>query len=190
VSFSAWGDESGSRSRTDPGVYMIAAAIGETSEVDQLRAAMVDLKLSSSGPKLHWADESAPRRTLVAETIARLPVEGFVVVRASSESDRIERRRRKCLEHLLHELTALGCDELVLESRGRADDKRDRQLLDRLRRSRRLQSELHMTHIGGPADPVLWIADALCGVVVQERTGDPSYMKIIESRLTIEVIEA
>ncbi len=188
MGFAAWGDESGSYAREDPGVYLLGAAIADDAVVDDLRSAMRALRLPSSRPKLHWRAESGARRLEVVETIARLPVEGFVVVRQGSVRDRLERRRRKCLELLLRTVTELGCDALTLESRGAADDRRDRQLLHWLRTSGQLQSGLVMSHAAGPADPVLWIADALCGAVAHERTGEPHYLKAIESRVTLRVI--
>lgn len=186
----AWGDESGSHAVLDPGVYLMAAAIGERASVEALRTAMLGLKLRSSGSKLHWVDESSRRRGEIAEVIAGLPVDGFVVVRRGPDSDRSERRRRKCLEHLLASLAELGCVELVLESRGRVDDQRDRAVLDNMRRRRMLPNHIHVSHEVGPAEPVLWIADALCGAVSQDRVGQPQYLKTIERRVTVEVIEA
>ncbi len=188
MGFAAWGDESGSYACKDPGVYLLGAAIADDAVVDDLRSAMRHLRLPSSGPKLHWRAESGARRLEVVKTIASLPVEGFVVVRQASVRDRLERRRRKCLERLLHTVAELGCNELTLESRGAADDRRDRQLLDGLRRNGRLGSGLVMSHATGPADPVLWIADALCGAVTHERVGEPQYLKVIESRVTLRVI--
>ncbi len=188
MGFAAWGDESGSHAREDPGVYLLGAAIAEDGVVDDLRLAMRHLRLPSSEPKLHWRAESGARPLEMVKTIASLPVEGFIVVRQASVRDRLERRRRKCLEQLLHEVADLGCEELTLESRGAADDRRDRQLLDRLRRNGRLGTGLVMSHAAGPADSVLWIADALCGAVTQERIGEPQYLKEIESRVTLRVI--
>ncbi|GAB3266046.1 hypothetical protein GCM10027456_50000 [Kineosporia babensis] len=83
--------------------------------------------------KLHWRDEQDKRRLMISETVAALPIEALVVVRHSDPGESMERRRRKCMEHLLQELD--GCDELILESRGPADDRRDRTHLDALRRS-------------------------------------------------------
>lgn len=190
MGFAAWGDESGSHARRDPGAYVLAAAIADTSVTEELRAAMSALKLPSSGGKLHWVSESSTRRLQVVEAIAVLPVEAFVVVRQGPPTDQQERRRRKCLEHMLHTLTALSCDNLVLESRGPADDRRDRQLLDHLRRGRTLPAGLRLSHAPGPTDPVLWLADALCGAVTQERNGEPRYLKAIASRVTVDVIDA
>jgi len=41
------------------------------------------------------------------------------------------------------------------------------------------------THRPGHADPLLWLSDALCGVVTSARTGEPQYRELIEHKLTI-----
>ncbi|WP_410666972.1 hypothetical protein [Amycolatopsis sp. cmx-4-68] len=190
MNFMAWGDESGSHAVRDPDVYLMAAAISEAKYIDQLRGPMEALRLPSSGPKLHWRAESSQRRAQIVDVIASLPLDGFVVVRRGSKFDRSERQRKKCLEHLMVSLAELGCGEIVLESRGRADDQRDADVVDHLRRRRMLSSDIHLSHQRGPAEPALWIADALCGAVSQDRLGEPRYLKTIASRVTVEVLEA
>lgn len=186
--FTAWGDESGSSSRLDPGTYMMAAAMGEPDKIAGIRDAMGNLLLRGQR-KVHWRDEAPNRRAKLVDAIADLPVEGFVVVRSAGLQDRIERRRRKCLELLLFELSALGCGHLVLESRGPADDKRDRAMLEHLRRTKRIDSTLRLAHEPGPSDPMLWIPDVICGAVGQARAGETSYLDKIESKLAIKVLD-
>lgn len=187
--YMAWGDESGSSQAMDPGTYVMAAAMSEIESIDQVRAEMYSLLLKGQR-KVHWHDESSDRRLKLVDAIASMAVEGFVVVRVGGHGDRTERRRRKCLEVLLSEVSDFGCDQLVLESRGPADDKRDRTMMDSLKSSRRLTSPLHMSHQPGPEDPMLWIPDVLCGAVVEERVGEPKYLERIASRTTVRVIEA
>ena len=189
MGFGAWGDESGSDRRRDPGTYILGAAVADEDCLDDLRQAMLDLRLASSGPKLHWRDESPSRKHQIAERIAALPVEGFVVVRQGAVEERPERRRRKCLERLLREVTSLGCQHLTLESRGQADDRRDRHLVDQLRRNRRLSNEVKVLHTPGPREPALWLADALCGAVSNDRTGQPEFLKTIAGCVTVETLE-
>ncbi|MDK3255594.1 hypothetical protein QOZ86_03675 [Blastococcus capsensis] len=164
--------------------------MSEQIDSETLREAMEDLRLPSSGPKLHWSAESTSRRMEIIETVAALPLEGLIVVRQGPTDDRDERRRRKCLEHLLCELDAWGCATLTLESRGRADDHRDMQVLQFLRQAHRLPSGVRLDHKPGPADAALWIADALCGAVTQERQGDGRFLKVVEKRVSVQLLEA
>ncbi len=61
----------------------------------------------------------------------------------------------------------------------------DRQTLDNLRRKHALGGRLHLNHVGGPAEPMLWIADACCGVVTQLRCGDTAHYALIEPKVTM-----
>jgi hypothetical protein len=46
-----------------------------------------------------------------------------------------------------------------------------------------------MNHAGGRDDAMLWVADALCGVTVKQRTGDTTYLRTIRARSTVRTIE-
>lgn len=187
--FSAWGDESGSNARKDPGTYLIAAAIVQNEHVDPCRDTMGQLLLPHEN-KVHWRDDSDARRREVINAVLALPVEGFVVVRQSGFDDHPERARRKCLERLVPELESFGCSAFTLESRGATQDRRDMAMVDTLRRSRAVTSAIKVHHQPGPKDPLLWISDALCGAVVASRTGDPSYLRALASCTTVELIDA
>lgn len=187
--FSAWGDESGSNARKDPGTYLIAAAIVQDEYVDPCRDAMGGLLLPHER-KVHWRDDSDNRRRRVVDVVLSLPVEGFVVVRQVGAGDHPERARRKCLERLVPELESLGCAAFTLESRGFVQDQRDMSMVDSLRRARAVSSAIKVHHQPGPKDPLLWISDALCGAVVASRTGDPSFLHALTSCTTVELIDA
>jgi hypothetical protein len=46
-----------------------------------------------------------------------------------------------------------------------------------------------MNHVGGRDDAMLWVADAMCGVAVKQRTGDISYLQTVRARSTVQIIE-
>jgi hypothetical protein len=46
-----------------------------------------------------------------------------------------------------------------------------------------------ISHVGGRDDAMLWVADALCGVTVKQRTGDITYRETIQARSTVRIIE-
>lgn len=183
----AWGDESGSAASTDPGVYLMSAVITEVDRAHELRNAIRPMLLPSRR-KVHWRGDSRAQHDRVIELMTGLPIEALVVVRIGPDTDRDERQRRKCLEHFLPELSERGCDHLILESRGRADDRRDRNMLDALRAQRRI-SGFRLEHVAGPADPVLWLADAVCGAVVASRTGEPHWLAAIEDQVTVHHVD-
>lgn len=187
--FAAWGDESGSVRGVDEGAYIMGAAIAEAEHAEEIREAMRELLLPSQ-KKVHWRGDDERRHDRIIEAVAALRLEALVVVRVGLSSEKDERRRRKCLEHFLPAIAGLGCSTLTLESRGPADDRRDMTLVAALRSSQRIASSLRVHHVPGPADPALWVADAVCGAVVADRTGRPRWVKALERRLTIEVIDA
>lgn len=42
-----------------------------------------------------------------------------------------------------------------------------------------------MDHLGGPADPLLWIPDVCCGAVTQHRCGNSAHFDVIASSITM-----
>ena len=112
-------------------------------------------------------DESDRRRRQIAEAIAQLPMRHLVVIRDGSPGERAERRRRHCLEPMLYELDELQVDMAIFESRGHADDRRDRNLLDAQRAKHAVSTDLRVDHVPGRKDPLPWIPDALCGAVTR-----------------------
>lgn len=182
----AWLDESGSNQSVDPGTYILSAAIGEPLHVDEMRNTMRGLLVGRRHKKLHWRAEAPGRQERIVKTIATLQVEHLIVVRSDAHStDRPERQRRLCMERMLPELVSLGVGTAIVESRGPKDDQRDRKTLQHLRNKRLLTDPLHMSHVGGPADPMLWVPDACCGVVTQLRCGKKHFYQQIESRVTL-----
>lgn len=187
ATFTAWVDESGSNHVLDPNTYILAAALCLTDEADNARERMKQLRLPGQR-KVHWRDEDQRRHRKVTQTIAGLTeLEHVVVVRSTDTPDRSERRRRKAMEMLLFQLTSLEVGRVVIESRGPADDHRDRQLLEAMRRRKALLGPIHMDHLAGPADPMLWVPDAVCGAVTEMRCGDAQYYGQLQT--CIQMIE-
>lgn len=182
--FAAFVDESGSDQTRDPGTYILSAVVLEIDRLKQVREEMRALILRGQ-KKLHWREESDPRRLAIAEAVAALELEHVVVIRNDAMTDRPERRRRACLKRLTYELDQLGVGSMTLESRGAADDGRDRVALDGFRRTGSVTTRLRMHHEPGPAEPLLWVPDAVCGAMVGRRTGNPGHWKLLEHQCTI-----
>lgn len=180
----AWVDESGSDHEKDPGTYVLAAAIGRRTCEDDVREQMARLRLPGQ-VKLHWRDETERRRATISRTVAGLDVAHLAVVRSGVSHERPERRRRKCLERLLHELQTRAVDDVILESRGPHDNGRDVQMLNALRGQAAVGPSLRLSHVIGRTEPMLWIPDTVCGAVTSARTGVSTYLAQLESRLTL-----
>jgi hypothetical protein len=177
---SAFLDESQSEARIDPHTYILAAVICKDFRLAEIRSRIAALKLRGQ-VKLHWRSESDKRRQLIAETFASLPLECLVVVRDGRVGERAERRRRHCLDRMFCELDQLGVTSAVFESRGAKDDRRDLEMLQFMRGRKAVSSRLRIEHKPGPAEAMLWLADAACGAVVKHRVGDSSYLTTIQS---------
>jgi hypothetical protein len=91
---------------------------------------------------------------------------------------------------MLHELDQLEIGSATFESRGTADDRRDRDMLDALRAKKIVSPDLRIEHTPGPKDPLLWVADAVCGAVTHDRIGQPEYPQIIRGQVDIIAINA
>lgn len=180
----AWVDESGSDRARDPGSYLLAAALSQIDTESETRDRISSLRLPGQ-VKLHWRDEDSARRGAITRVVAECDVDHLVVVRTDAALERPERRRRKCLERLLFELELKGLTNVVLESRGPADDRRDIQMLNALRGQRHLSTGIRLTHVVGRNEPMLWIPDAVCGAISSARTGNPTYQAVLQERLTV-----
>lgn len=179
----AYVDESLSNQQRDPGTYILAAGIAAPEDHDEIREQLRQLRLRGQH-KLHWRDESSKRQQLIITTIDRLPLTHLIVVR-DDDNSRAERRRRLCMERLLFELDQLKIATATFESRGPADDKRDRDMVGRLRASKTITSALRIEHEKGPVEPMLWIPDALCGATSSHRTGDTNYVEQLAAAVQI-----
>ncbi len=180
----AWADESGSIPELDPGAYVMAAALCDECDVVEVRSAMKALQLAE--PKVHWHGSSAQRRIELVEAVRALPVTGFVVVHVQAgASDR--RHRRKALEYLLPQLAGMPCSTITLESRGQLDAS-DLDMLQKLRSGRVVEPTLRIEHAIGRTEPVLWVADVVCGSVVQARVGNDRYLTAFGGAVEVATI--
>lgn len=187
LDLTAFGDESESVRLKDPDTYILVATLCSNLEHEDLRDTMRSL-LPRGQRKVHWRETTNDReRRRIIDAVAGAGVEHVVVVRDGSPGERPERRRRHCLERLCYELDQLGVSRLLLESRGPADDKRDRNLLDTMLAKRTLPGGLRIGHATGPSEPLLWLPDVVCGAVTHSRLGDDSYLQALRS--TVELVE-
>ena len=181
----AWGDESGSQPDRDPNTYILAAALCEEDDVPAVRKAMESLRLGHER-KVHWHGSSSDRRHDLVAAVSELPLAGLVVVHTEAgASDR--RHRRKCLEYLLPNLAEMPCSRITLESRSHLDAS-DVDILQKFRAQKVITSSLRVHHAIGRLEPALWVADIVCGAVVQSRVGNPEYLRRLAGAIDLEQI--
>jgi hypothetical protein len=179
---SAWADESASAD-----LYMLGAVVIRDDLVSEIRASAERLR-PSKGVKAHWHGSSVRDRDKMIAVLASLPVASLVVVRLAQAPEHTERQRRKCMELLLP--TLVGVTDLTLELRGGKDDQRDREMLAGLRRSKAIGGALRMHHSNGPNDPLLWLADILCGAASTARRGEARWWDSLRDSTAVLTFEA
>ncbi|GAP61413.1 conserved hypothetical protein [Arthrobacter sp. Hiyo1] len=186
---SAFIDESGSYRSLDPNTYILAAAIYDAEASQKASAAMRGLLLPGQ-VKVHWHDEDERRRLKLVNEVAGLEGVGLIVVRNGLPGEKDERRRRLCGERMYYELQQRGVQNAVFESRGPADDRRDRKHLDSLKASRRITGSFRVDHLAGRIEPLLWVPDIFCGALSQARTGNETYIERLGELVDIITLEA
>lgn len=111
-------------------LYLVVAAIVEPTAVSDLRAQVRSLLLPGQR-ELHFKKEKPARRRMLADEIARWPVE--VTVYARSYGRRPEPARQECLHRLLVDLVERQADGLVIDSRDHQDRSDEGTIRDVLR---------------------------------------------------------
>lgn len=183
----AYLDESEPHRERHLGAYILAAAIVPNEEQPTARASVAALKPCRLS-KAHWHQQPDPgQRLQLVRTVAAMPGSQLVIVRLGATDLRPERRRRLCLERMAYELGQLDVQDAVIESRGPADDARDRAMLQALRQRHALTSPLRFEHVAGPIEPLLWAPDVICGAVNESRTGNPEYVALLPALRTVLV---
>ena len=185
---SAWGDESGSNRALDPGAYLLGAVILEEDCADDVRDTIRSLLLRGQR-KVHWYSESNRRRDDLIRVLADFAIPGLVITRVSGIAEREERRRRKCLDAFIYELTQMGCTTVTLESRGKKADDRDIAFVESQIGIGALIPEFRVFHATGPSDPLLWLADIAVGAAVAARTGEPRWFGELQDAFKTIILE-
>lgn len=171
-------DESAISNETGTDTYLLCAVVCNRSQLDDLRQVMQNLQ-PRGARKLHWhgLSRQPARRAHWIAALNTLSLTSIVVARVGSSDDRPERQRRKCMERLVETLHELGVDEIVAESRGRSDDRRDVEHFVRMQSRRLRGATIRIQHKPGPQDPALWSADAVVGAVAASLKGDERYIE-------------
>jgi len=183
----AWGDESKSSYRRDPGTYIFGAVITDGTKAEEAAREVLKQLLLPGQRKTHWRDESDKRRDRIIEAIGECGLDGIVVTRVGTVDERDERQRRKCFEYFALQLIANDVWDLCLESRGATGNALDLAMVNALRAAKVIAPDFRIDHAGGSTDPLLWAADAVCGAVVSSRIGQPKWLHRLERIVQFEM---
>jgi hypothetical protein len=171
--------------RISNGLYILAAVTIADQDADHHRAALRDL-LYRRQVRLHWRDESSPRRRHLVAAFCGLEHAGVVVIAAGMTPRRQERARRKCIDRLLTELASQDTARVVFERRHRELDARDRAMVTALRRQQALPAAFGTTWESPTDEPLLWLADIAAGTAAIAETGDGGRWRDLSAAFSIE----
>ncbi|MEV0580919.1 hypothetical protein [Streptomyces sp. NPDC050392] len=97
---------------------------------------------------------------------------------------RQERARSKSLTALVVELHGFEVNQLYIESREAALNKRDIKTVARSRQTVLPKGSMFRTdHVHGHSEPLLWISDIVAGAVHAQRKGDLQYIEMLGDAL-------
>lgn len=146
-------------------LYELASVLTSSVDHAEITAQLKALLLPGRAFPHHY-DETAERRVKIANAIAGLPIHGAIVVTTVGAHTGQERARAKLMRWLLPHLQYVEhVEEVVLETRS-GGDRHDRRTVDRLRRSRRITTQIRINHGGKTDEPLTWIADFVMGAYV------------------------
>ncbi|MEV5537302.1 hypothetical protein AB0L13_10610 [Saccharopolyspora shandongensis] len=156
------------------GVYILTASIVDYSDAEDIRCMLRELR--RGGGKLHWSKEPTNRRDEIVKTVSTLSLTTVSVI-GSSAALRPERSRRKCMEVLLPELESAGVDAVHFEARQERNNKQDKELIATCRMKRILSNRIQIDFVPGGTEPLLWLPDITCGILLATERGDDSYFE-------------
>jgi hypothetical protein len=166
-------------------LYLMAAVLVPDDRAEAHRTALRGL-LQKHHRRLHWRDENDRRRAEIATAIAGLRPRGLVVVGEGLDPSHQERARRKCMERLLWELEQRRVAEAVFESRSRDMDRRDREMVARLRGRRVTSARLPVVWESPDVEPLLWLPDVIAGAASLVEAGVQAYWKDLGADVAID----
>ncbi|MFG2056642.1 hypothetical protein ACGFI9_21730 [Micromonospora sp. NPDC048930] len=168
MSSAAWIDES-MRQRPDrAGVYVLAAAVIRTDDVESVRFEAARLAPTRRG-RVHYREaDDDERRKMIQAVSSMTAAMHVVVVGAGMDNARQERARRLCMEQLLWQVGQGGVRQVYIEARTESLNAKDRQAITYLKDRRiipgGIKADFRRPH-GPQGDPLLWLPDIVAGAV-------------------------
>lgn len=137
--------------------YYLCVALVEPAQLKPLRRKLAGL-LMPGQRELHFYHEKPPRRRVVADKIARLPIAVRIYQTAyTPKTDEIA--RQECLDLAITDLLKIGSHRLVIDSRAERD-RFDAKTIRNQLRDQPASCNFSYDHHDSKQEPLCWIADA------------------------------
>jgi hypothetical protein len=172
----------------DGGLYIVVAVLCPAERCEPIRDVLRSLLIGRQR-RLHWRDESASRRTKIADAVAALRLEAVAILGRPMIAQKQERARRICLEALLFELDGRRISQVWLERRTPSLDEQDARLVKASRGRRVISSELRVDMAEPEEEPMLWLADTVAGAVGAAEDGQTRWSHTLEERWRVRRID-
>ena len=145
--------------------YVVTAGIVFDENVEVARAAMRNV-IDAPGRtrSFHWHREGSTVRGAMCAAIEQLGVVAHVTVGHPTARHGQERARALALARMLPQLLGDGVDEVLIERRSELQDQRDRSVILDVLRAHGRSGELVYRWVA-KTEPLVWIADALGGIM-------------------------
>jgi hypothetical protein len=143
--------------------------------VDVARARIAAEKVPPRRRRFHWKSEEDAQRYDMLAVLLDLECRLWTYECRPCPTNKQERGRAKCLEAMLWDLKDLGVEQLVLESRGAAADRRDDRTIGHAIRCGRASRNLVHEHRRPSVESALWLADAVASATGHAFEGRTAY---------------
>jgi hypothetical protein len=137
--------------------YYLCVAIVDPGQLAKMRKQLM-CWLMQGQRELHFKQEKPIRRRLLADRLAKLPVDVRIYVTSCART-RMESARQRCLQHAMRDLLAIGTHRLVIDSR-LEQDRNDRATIHHMLTNEPARLTFTYEHMDSAQEPLCWIADA------------------------------
>ena len=146
-------------------VVSVAVLLDVDDVIDKVTAVVPDGRKRP----FHWVNEGPRAREAMLELLCTGAVAGHVVVHYPTGRKSQEEARGLAVRELVPLAVIEGATELIIESRSEREDARDRQNMVEIVRD----LDTSLVYRWEPkAEPLLWVADAICGVMKEYLLGE------------------
>lgn len=157
------------------GVYVIAAGVLVKERADEIRTELRAL-LRPRQERFHWRNEGEAERLAMLKRIVELELFAYAYIHRPPTPRRQDRARAQCLKGLLWDLHQDHIGELVIETRQRRNDRKDRILILQAQEAGIASPDLRYRHARPKEEPLLWLPDAVAGAVSSDEVEATNYV--------------
>lgn len=162
------------------GCYLLACVVIPDDRRARTRRAV---RRAAVGSRFHWKDERDDARMRMLGVVAGEAAHLFGYIRRPTVRREHGRVRKELLGALLMDLTSTGTLDLLIESRQRPNDLKDRQVIARAVAGGQSPTDLNYRHSGPEQEPLLWLADAFAGALMAQVRGDGRFVAALPTSL-------